>query len=168
MAEKRTIGLKSIKVGDVGADGGMGTVLTPLGVTYKDSATLTKESDAVEEFFAEEVDDPIEVEVTKGKTTIEWAIVDFAPDTLAKVLGGEVTGAGTPEDPKVWNAPAQGVIIERSIEMITKRNVKVEITRGSLSTSIDWSLGKSAMGQVKIKAQVLTPTKEGESSMRIS
>ena len=82
MAEKRTIGLKSIKIGAIGVDGAMGTVLAALGVTDEGSATFTKEADEVKEFFCEESDDPIEMVTKKGKTTVEWAIVDFTPATL--------------------------------------------------------------------------------------
>jgi hypothetical protein len=161
MAEKRSFGLKSIKIGAIAVDGGMGTVLAALGVTSEGTAVLTKEEDEVKEFFCEESDDPIEMITKKGKTTLEFGIVDVTADTLVKVLGGTA-------DAGVWKAPASAPSIEQSIEVVTKKDVKIEIPRAMLQASIDWNLGKEALATVKIKATVLTPTKAGEPSVKIS
>jgi len=159
MAEKRTIGLKSLKIGAIANDGGMGTVLDTLGVTYEGTAKLTKEEDSMKDFFCEETDDPIEVVSKKGKVTLEWSITDFAPATMAKVLGGTVDS--TDVDNPVWKAPDDAPNIEMSIEIITKRNVKIEIPRAKIVASLDLSLGKEDLGTVKIKAVALKPTKAG-------
>ena len=166
MSEKRTFGLKSIKIGEIAADGGMGTSLSVLGVTDEGSATFTKAEDTTKEFFCEESDDPIETVTKKGITSLEWSIVDFSPVTLVKVLGGTVdtTVPATP----VWEAPDSAAVIEKSIEFITKTDVKVQIVRAKISASMDWKLGKEAIGVVKIKATVMMPTKAGTKSYSIS
>lgn len=166
MAEKRSFGLKSIKIGAVGADGGMGADLAALGVTSEGTAVFSKDEDEVKEFFSEENDDPIEIITKKGKTTLQFGIVDVTPSTLVKVLGGTVD-VSVPATP-VWKAPATAPSIEKSIEVITKKDVKIEIPRALITASIDWNLGKEALATVKIKATVLTPTKEGEPSVKIS
>ncbi len=166
MSEKRTFGLKSIKVGDVAVDGGMGTTLAVLGVTDEGSATFTKGEDTSKEFFCEESDDPIETVTKKGITTLEWGIVDVSPATLVKVFGGtvDVTVPAVP----VWEPPSSAAVIEKSIEVITKTDVKIEIVRAKISASMDLKLGKEAIGSVKIKATVLTPTKLNTKAYRIS
>lgn len=166
MAEKRTIGLKTVKLGDIEADGGMGQTLAQLGVTYEGTAVLTKEEDEIKEFYCEENDDPIELLTKKGKTYFEFAIVDFQAATLQKVFGGTVDTTD-PQHP-VWKAPDQAPEIEQSVEIITNNDIKVEIPRGKLATSMDWKLGKEDIGQVKIRVTVMTPTKTGEPSLMIT
>ena len=166
MSEKRTIGLTSIKVGSIASDGGMSTSLAILGVTEEGSATFTKEADEVKEFFCEESDDPIEIVSKKGKTIVEWSIVDFTPATLEKVLGGTVD-VSVPLVP-VWKAPDVSAQIEKSIEIVTKKGVKIEIPRALINASVDLSLGKDKLGAIKIKATVLTPTKAATPSVSIS
>ncbi len=158
MAEKTTYGVKSIKIGDIESDGTMGQVLAALGVTYEGTAKITKAEDESKEFYCEEHDDPIETILKKGGTTIEWAITDFTPATLVKVLGGTVTGV----DPDFsWEAPSAAVDIEKSIEIITRKDMKLEFVRCKISASLDISLGKEELGLVRIKATVLAPTAVG-------
>jgi hypothetical protein len=166
MAEKRSFGLKSIKIGDIAVDGGMGTVLAALAVTSQGTANFAKAEDEVKEFFCEESDDPIELVTKKGRTTLEFSINDVTPATLEKVLGGTVD-VSVPASP-VWEAPDSAPDLEKSIEVISKKDVKIEIPRARINASIDWKLGTDALATVKIKATVLTPTKDGEPSVKIS
>lgn len=165
MAEKRTIGLKSIKIGDIAGDGGMGTVLAALGNTYEGTATLMQDDAEETPFYAEELDDPIEILEKKGNLKVEWAIVDFDPTTLQKVLGGEVTGAAPNQK---WEAPSDMPSIEKSIEIITKKNVKFEIVRARIVAKLDVNLSKKEMGLVRISATVMAPTKADTAPMSIS
>lgn len=165
MSEKRTIGLKSIKIGDIAVDGGMGTVLAALGITYEGTATLIQDDPEVTEFFAEELDDPIEILEKKGSVKIEFAITDFEPATLAKVLGGLVSGVA-PNDK--WEAPTDMPSIEKSIEIITKKDVKFEIVRARIVAKLDVNLSKKEMGLVRISATIMVPTKAATAPMTIS
>lgn len=165
MAEKRTIGLTSIKLGAVGVDGGMGASLAVLGNTFQGTATLTQEDPAENEFFAEEQDDPIEVLFTKGKTTLEFAIVDFTPATMVKVLGGTVSGVAPAEK---WEAPTDIPAIEQSIEIITKKNLKIEIPRASVKAKLDLNFSKSEMGRILVSATVLKPELAGTAPISTS
>ena len=156
MAEIRTFGVKSIKIGDVGVDGGMGNSLSVIGDgnTLEGTASFVKEEDEEVEFFAEEHDDAIESILKKGKAILEFAIVDFTPSTLVKVLGGTVNATSG-----AWEAPAVAAEIEQSVEVITKRDVKIELTRAKISATIDWPLSKEELGKVTVRARVLAPTK---------
>lgn len=164
MAEIITIGLKSLKLGDVGAQGGMGEQLTVLGQTYENTAILTQEEGDETEFFVEEVDDPIETISKKGSTTLEFAIVDMTPTTLVRVMGGTQSGTG---DQAVWSAPSDTPEIEQSIEIISKKNVKYEIARARIKARLDVNFSKQEIGLVRITAKVLTPTLEGTPSIKI-
>lgn len=163
MAEIMTIGLTHIKMGDVAGDGGMGTSLEVIGDgrTLEGTARLVKDEDELTEFYAEEVDDPIYQSLKKGKTRLEWTIVDFTSTELKKVMGGEDNGG-------VWEAPAAAPDIEQSIEVLTKTNLKIELVRCKISGTFDTSLGRAELGQVKVIATVLSPTKENTPSYQIS
>jgi len=165
MAERITIGLKSLKIGDIDALGGMGTTLAVLGKTYESTAILTQEEGEETEFFVEEVDDPVETLARKGAISLEWAILDMTPETLVKVLGGTVEGTG---ESAVWKGPTEIPEIEQSIEIISKKNIKYEIPRARIKARLDVNFSKSEVGLVRVTARVLTPTLEGEPPIKIS
>lgn len=160
MAEIRTIGITTLKVGDILPDGGMATTLAALGVTLEGTATLETAESSVTDFFSEESDVAIETIETPGKTVLKWNIVDFTPATLDAVLGGSVTGS-------TWSAPDASETIEKSIEIVTRKNLHIEISRAKIAARLVMNLSKSALGQVEISATVLDPSKTGEAAMRI-
>jgi len=164
MSETRTFGMKSVKMGDVGVDGGMGNSLSLLGdgTTLEGTASFTKEEDAEVPFSSEEADDPFEIILKKGVSTLEFTIVDFTPATLVRVLGGTINA--TSGD---WEAPDQAPDIEQSVEVITQRNLKLEIPRAKIKARIEWPLSKEDVGRIVIKAIVLKPTLAGVKSISI-
>lgn len=164
MAEERTVGLKSIKVGAIAADGDMGTTLAPLALTFEGSASFIQGDPEVTVFRAEEVDDPIEVLSTKGETKLEFAIADYTPSVMASVLGGEVTGTGSEA---VWNAPNDIPTIEKSVEIITRKNIRIRIPRAKIDAKIEMNLGKKEMGLIRIVATIMKPTKAGVSPVMV-
>ncbi|NJN27153.1 MAG: hypothetical protein HC819_14835 [Cyclobacteriaceae bacterium] len=153
MAETRSIGLKSIKMGAIDAGGGMGTVLTALGVTYRGTGSFTVEDATRQEFFSEENNFTAEETIISepGLTQLKFAIINVAPDALQRVFGGTVTG-------DKWSAPRDIFEVEQSVEVITSYNVKIEIPRAKISARINWNLSRTEIAQVEITAVVLTPT----------
>jgi len=165
MGRRISIGLKSIKIGAVESDGGMGTSLEALDGTFQGTASIAQADGETTEFFIEEQDDPIEIVTKQGVITVEFALVDLSPSTLEKVLGGTVAGIG---DAATWSAPAEMPTIEQSMEIISSKNVKYEITRARIEGKLDVKLSKKDMAVVQVKATVLTPTKAGEAKLKIS
>lgn len=164
MAERRTIGLKSIKIGDIAVDGGMSTSLSALGITSEGTAILEQAEPETTEFYSEELDDPIEIVDKLGKTTLKWAITDFTPANMVKVLGGTVNGVA-PAD--TWEAPSVAANIEKSISIETTKGLLIEIVRAKISARINMNLGKKNIGLVEITATVLTPTKAATPAITI-
>lgn len=164
MSEIRTLGLESIEIGDVAVDGGMGTTLAELGVTYRDTAELIQEDAESTEHYSEEFDEPVETIDTKGGTTVKWAIIDCTPDTLVEVLGGAVTGIG---DAKKWEAPSTAENIEKSILITPKVGMPISIPRAKINAKINYKLARTGILLVEITAKVLTPLKEDTASMVI-
>jgi hypothetical protein len=165
MAELYAVGIKSIKVGTIAVDGGMGTSLTSLGSTFEGTASLEQDDPTLTEFFAEETDTAIYQSKKPGLKKFNWAVVDWTPATIVKVLGGTVVGVG---DAAIWHTPATEPTIELSVEIITVAGTKYEITRAAISAKMSASLGRSTMGQIPIVATVLAPTKVGESAVRVT
>lgn len=168
MAEKRSIGVASIKIGGIAVDGGMGTTLAVVGKTYRDSAELVQDDPELTDIECEEDDDPVETIEKIGARTLRWSIMDYEPDTLVKVLGGTVTGAGTEIDPKIWNAPTVSPSLEQSVEIISKTGVKFTIPRAKIMAKLNARLVKNGVALVDIQAKVLTPTKAATAPLQIS
>lgn len=164
MSETRILGLDKIEVGDIEADGDVSTSFAQLGVTYRDTADLTQDDPEVTEHNSEENDEPEEVIMTKGKTSIKWSIVNAAPNTLAEVLGGNVTGVAPDE---VWEAPSTAQDIEKSIKITPKRGKVITIPRAKIQAKINYKLARTGIFLVEITANVMTPTKAGVASIII-
>lgn len=157
MAEIRSIGLESLKLGAIAGDGGMGTTLTALGVTYQDTAELVREDPDITEIYSEENDEPEEVLETKGPLMLRFSIMNVAPEEAVRVLGGEVTGTS----PKVYNGAVSKDPIELSIEIKTKTGLKIEIPRAKITAKENFQFRKKGVLLIDIEARILTPTKTG-------
>jgi hypothetical protein len=158
MSEIRSIGLTYIKLGDIAEDGGMGTSLTALGVTYRDSADLIQDDAEIVPVYSEENDDPEETIESEGVKRLKFSIMNYDPDTLVRVLGGTSTGVAPN---KIWIAPAAKDPIEQSIEILTKKNVKIQIPRAHIAAKINWAFRRNGVALVDIIATILVPTKAG-------
>lgn len=91
---KHTFGLASVEMGDIANDGDMGTVLEQVGETVFGTATLTAEDNTTTDFYAEEVDTPVESVVSQyGKKTLNWSSYNVSADQMVKFFGGTKTPA---------------------------------------------------------------------------
>ena len=154
MSELRSYGIKSLKMGDIPDDGTMGTVLAALGLTYQDSASLKEADPAVTDIFSEEEDFAVESFQQIGQYLLAFSIMDYTPDTLAVVKGGAVVvDNGTPK----WQAPNAVVNIEKCVQIITKKNLLIEIPRLQVRAVINMAMKKKGVDLIDIKAPVLLP-----------
>ena len=146
-----TLGLSKIEVGDIGADGGMGTSLSTLGLTYQDTCTMTQDDAETTEHYAEELDDPV-VSISKaGKTNFAFSIMNADVDTLVKLLGGKKNGTS-------WEAPATLPTIEKSVRITPQQGLKFEIPRMKLVAKINATFSKSGILLLEVTGTVLAPT----------
>ncbi|WP_407483356.1 hypothetical protein [Elizabethkingia anophelis] len=164
MAKNITIGLAHIKLGAIGTDGAMGTTLSALGDTTKDTCKINFEDPEKKEFFVEEYDDPIHVEYTQGKINIVFQIANPDLDTVVKTFGGKVTGTGATA---VYEAPDQYITIEQSMEVKPKKGLGFKFTRVSLAAKFTSDFGKENLFGIEVTATVMRPTKEGEPRFRM-
>ena len=74
------------------------TGYTAFGLTYQDTAKMSQEDGEETEFYAEEIDDPVEVMSKEGKTTFAFSIMNPDLTVLKRLFGGEVAS-------NVWAYP---------------------------------------------------------------
>ncbi|RPE05555.1 hypothetical protein EGT74_24540 [Chitinophaga lutea] len=163
---KKSIGLASLKMGDIAADGGMGAALSALGATVSDTAVLANEAASVTDFLVEEQDDPFFSQSTPGKRTLTWSTYDVDPATLERVFGGTYTPA-TALVGASWEAPASTPTIEQSIELTTKDGWVISIVRAKIDAVLQWNFQKTKLAQVDLTATILIPTKAATSPLKI-
>ena len=153
------IGIASITFGAIAPDGGMSTTLTALGFTLEGTAKINTEDPQLQEFYAEEVDSPIEVDETKGgKMTVQLTIADPDEQTLKNVFGGTVTGTGATAK---YSPPNTSVTIEQSIKITPKKGLGFDIPRARVTAKFTPDIGRGKLLGVEITGTVLQPTKVG-------
>ena len=141
MSEIRSIGLTSIKMGDIAVDGGMGASLSALGVTYQDTAELIRDDAEITEIYSEENDEPEEVVEVKGPARLKWSILNVNPSDVVRVLGGSVSG-------NTYSSPLAKDPIEKSIEIITKTGLKISIPRAKIYAKENFQFRKIGRAHV--------------------
>lgn len=163
MAELHAIGIDTLKIGAIGTTGGMGGTLVALPNTVKGSCKFMTAEQGVTSFFADNKPRPIEAIANGGVLeTIEGTLYDITPATLVTFLGGTATAAvGPTPGPAAAAFYEAGTTIpqvEKSLEIVTKNGVKVEMVRVLITSSIDWGLGDEGIFNLKFKGTILEPT----------
>lgn len=160
MASVLTLGLASIQFGEIASDGTPATTLAPLGLTYKDSCTMTSEDPEVTEHFAEESEDPILRKPRRGRVSFAFQIMDPDATVLQKLFGGTVTGT-----PKVWSSPTVSPLVEQTVKITPEQGLTILIARGSVTAKINAEFKKSGLFLIDVTVVPLTPKKAGVSPM---
>lgn len=159
-----TIGLSKIEVGDIGADGAMGTTLATLGYTYQDTCKMTQEDPETTDHYAEEVDDPVVSISRGGKTNFAFSIMNPSVMVMADLLGGKATeGSGATKDK--WEAPDKIPTVEKSVRITPEQGLKFEIPRMKLVSKINAEFSKKGILLIEVAGQVMQPTKAGTPKM---
>jgi len=156
-----SIGVKSIKHGPIPDDGTMGDVLTQLGYTYKDSASLKEAAPTIFNVQVEEQDDPVQQFATKNAQTLAFGLIDYTPETIAAVKGGSVVNGA-------WNAPNNAPTIEEAYQVITQTGMLIEIPRGNVVGIINADLKKGAVALLDVTVTPLKPNAVGVPPVMIS
>lgn len=152
-----TLGLSSIEVGAIAANGGMGTSLSTLGQTYQDTCKMAQDEPETTEHYAEEVDDPVISISRGGKTTFSFSVMNPSVDTLKTLMGGVAT-SGTGATPDTWTAPDKAPAIEMSVRITPEQGLKFEIPRMKLTSKINGDFSKKGLMLVEVQGTVLQPT----------
>ena len=153
-----TLGLTKIEIGDILPDGSMGTTLTQIGYTDRDSCVFSSEDPEETEIEVEEVDDPIDIITRGGKKTLTFTLADPDETALALLMGG--TGVATTGQ-ESYTAPDTFPIIEQSIKVTPNRGLILSIPRARIVAKWNGTFSKTSQLKIDVVATVMTPTKSG-------
>lgn len=170
MAKKvYTLGLASIEVGDIAADGGMGEVLASLGYTYQDTAQMVTNDPTTTDFYAEEVDDPVLSISRAGTIQFKWSLMNPSVETLQTLMGGTTkkTGEGQ-EEHDTWEAPDVLPTIEKSVKITPLQGLKFVVPRLRIVAKLNGNFSKTGMMLVEVTGTVMKPEKEGIKKLSVS
>ena len=170
MAKKvYTLGLASIEVGEIAADGGMGTKLQSLGYTYQDTAQMVTNDPTTTDFYAEEVDDPVVSISRAGSVQFKWSLMNPSVEVLQTLMGGTVTktGDGGGEN-NTWEAPDVAPTIEKSVKITPLQGLKFDIPRLRITAKLNGNFSKTSMVLVEVTGTVMKPDKEGIKKLSVS
>jgi hypothetical protein len=156
---KVNFSLSSFKIGDPAVDGGMGTVLSEIGINkvVRNTTVLTMAEGTTTNFDLEIEDNPVASVDTPGLTTLASDLYATDGSQLATLFGGTYTPAGT--GPESWEMPTSAVELEKSVELTHKNGAKVQIPRMKLVARFEWNFKRDSLVIVHIIGTVLKPTK---------
>lgn len=164
-----TNGLSGIVAGQIPEDGTMcpDDQMEQLGYTYQDSCTLTEEDPETNEFYAEEVDDPIFVSDPKdGKKTLTFSIPDPSVETIAMLKGGtyqnvgDTVGDGEEETTATdtgWYASDNAPSVELAFKITAKTGYTFYIPRAKVVAKFNAEFKKAAVVLLEVTATVMQP-----------
>lgn len=151
MAEKYSLGLKSVKFGEPTGTVAMPVAMNPFAKTVKGSMTITENEPTIKEFKVEEVDAPVRRAITEsGSFEAKWRAFDLSPATLELVKGGTATATK-------FSAPSKSVIVELALELETDDGVIITVPKGSVTARIDGQVGRDDMIQLEVTVVAIDP-----------
>ena len=160
MANKHSMGLTKVEMGDVAGDGGMGTALAEVGNTLSGTFQFLTAEGTKTDINIEESDAPAISSTKAGVATIKWSCIDVSADTLVKLFGGTKVAADPGNSiPEQWKAPAAIVAKEQSFKVTSPTGQILAVVRASVFPLFNWSFTKDKPAQVDITATILAPTK---------
>lgn len=156
MSETRSYGLQQWLMADAPAGGTMAADadLEAVAETVKGSASLVTDDPTITDFYVEEEDDPVESIYQKGNTNLKLSVYDMTPATAVLLLGGTVDATG---DAPVWQAPRTLPIMEKSIRLITRKGLQIDLPRVKFFGKINHTYSSTGLLQIDISARVLVP-----------
>lgn len=164
-----TLGLSKIEVGTIAADGGIATTFEQLGYTYQDSCTMSQDDPEVNEFYAEEEDDPVASIAKGGKINFAFQLMNPSPEALVSLMGGEASKSSQDlDDNDTWEAPNSISQVEKSVRITPTQGYRIDVPRMKLTAKINAEFKKSGIFLVDVAGTVLVPTKSGTKKIKVT
>ena len=164
MANQFSFGLKigGLKVGDVAADGGAGTVLTSPGKARQDTVKVIPSEPTDTEFYEEGLSSSPAIIITKfGVDGIEFDLMTFDKQVIADFTGGSVTGAGAEA---IYAKPLAPVNVEKTVQLTDTQAEDWLYPRVKFNAYLVGNFSSTDINVVRCKGKVMQPTKEGVAS----
>jgi hypothetical protein len=164
-----TLGLSKIEVGTIANDGDIASTFEQLGYTYQDSCTMTQDDPEVNEFYAEEEDDPVAAISKGGKINFAFSLMNPSPEALVSLMGGTASkSVQTLDDNDTWEAPNSITQVEKSVRITPVQGYRIDVPRMKLNAKINAEFKKSGIFLVDVSGTVLVPTKSGVKKIKVT
>jgi hypothetical protein len=137
----------------------MGQVLTIWGQTLQGTCNVTQEDPETNDFFAEELDDPVVSISKRGKTTAVFSVMNPDVNALQKFFGGTITGSGSTAK---WKAPKQLPVIEKSVKITPQMGLIWEFPRMKINAKINGAFSRENIFVIEVSGTALQPSKADE------
>lgn len=164
-----TLGLSKIEVGTIANDGDIASTFEQLGYTYQNSCTMTQDDPEVNEFYAEEEDDPVAAISKGGKINFAFSLMNPSPEALVALMGGTASkSVQTLDDNDTWEAPNSITQVEKSVRITPVQGYRIDVPRMKLNAKINAEFKKSGIFLVDVSGTVLVPTKSGVKKIKVT
>lgn len=156
---KYILGVKQVKYGAPGADGGMSTALDKQLQPYKESVEFQDEEGEVVKHFLQGARYPFLTIYNAAGTTFKFS-VPMDNDNLKEWMGGEIVKGQ-------YQAPRGNYQVTRSLELVTEFDIPIRIPAATCYGIRKFAGKTTDISLVEINAIVELPAKAGESPMII-
>ena len=136
------------------------TDYTAFGLTYEDTAKMSQGDAEVQEFYAEEEDDPIDTIEKAGKITFKFSIMNPSVELLERLYGGEVV-----ED--IFGYPDLVSTIEESVIIVPRKGLQFQVPRMKLTAKINGKFSKKGLLLIDVVGTIRKPKTSGLKKMYV-
>lgn len=153
---KVNFSLSSLKMGEVGTDGGMGTTLTEFDDPVENTAVFQQAAGTDTTFPNEIKDIPFFKFTAPGEMTFEADFYAKDAAQLKRCFGGTIT-PGASGEPDKWSYPLETFSQEQSLEATQRNGAKVAFPRLAVQCRFEWNMRKNALPLIHLVGTVLYP-----------
>lgn len=158
-----SINAKSVAIGDIGVDGGVGTVLTSPGDIRENTLKVTPSDDTITAFKAIGKQAAVFNSIQAGDIAVEFDIMTMDLEVIQDLCGGTIAGA---EPNQMWYAPiGNPPIIEKTVEAVDDQDMTWQFPRLQISAKLVGVFTPTDPNVIRVKGKVMQPTKAGVSYM---
>jgi len=156
MAQKyRMLGIEKLEIGEVGADGAMGSTLAELEAIVPDSVVFEIGEPEVGEILIEGQDDPDVISIIRGGIkTVTAQIRDASIEMMELFFGGTVATT-------IYSAPVKSTPIYQSVkitcESVDGKALEISIPKVLVTAKLDGAAKASDSGMISASLKVLAP-----------
>ena len=153
----------SLLIGDIGADGSAGTVLTSPGKVLENTIELNPADSTKTTFTAQGDSDPFVMVIKKGIKEGAFDLGTLDKEVIADLTGGSVTGVGAAA---VYNEPiGTPAPIFKTIKIIDAQGAAWTFARVQIDANLVGRWRDGELNVLRVKFTVMQPTKAGVSHL---
>jgi hypothetical protein len=151
-----SIDIKTLKIGAVAVDGGMGTTLTEPGEILEKTVKVNMADDVVTRFKSIKGNSVL-AGIQLGDIDVAFDIMTFDVEVIQDLCGGTLVGTAPNQ---MWHFPkGTPPIIEKSVEIVDSEGATWEMARTQISAKLVGAFSTSEPNLVRVKGMVFDPTK---------